>query len=300
MRFIQALVLVLFCGSLFAQTKEKTHVHREIRYMSYESYKELKKSGAYKVDSLCFTVKGKDTLIEINDNIDQKGVKVLYEPKDSLFLEKYKKLVYNKQNWFNNVSWDKKSRMKYWKEPIKIYFDKSVDKKTKKEFKKFVKDLDKKIDSLKIRIVKTKEESNYFIYYTNKQQPINYEENILNSVGYYLFWSNRNYQINKCSLKINSDVYPDTNVRQNQLRRNFIYTLGYFFATNNKDCTSYFSTCYDGIKSLSDGDLELLKYHYSYGICKGTDLETFEQNHQKAKEDLKKNSNRKLYFIHYN
>jgi hypothetical protein len=43
-------------------------------------------------------------------------------------------------------------------------------------------------------------------------------------------------------------------------------------------------------------DLEILKYHYSYGICKGTDLIVFEKNHKDAKETLKGNS--KIEFIH--
>jgi hypothetical protein len=44
-------------------------------------------------------------------------------------------------------------------------------------------------------------------------------------------------------------------------------------------------------------DLEILKYHYSYGICKGTNLETFEKNHSDAKAALKK-GNSKFYFLH--
>jgi hypothetical protein len=39
---------------------------------------------------------------------------------------------------------------------------------------------------------------------------------------------------------------------------------------------------------LEKRDLEILKYHYSYGICKGTNLETFEKNHSDAKQHLRK------------
>jgi hypothetical protein len=43
--------------------------------------------------------------------------------------------------------------------------------------------------------------------------------------------------------------------------------------------------------------LEIIKYHYSYGICKGTNLETFENQHKKAKALLKETGH-KLYFLH--
>jgi hypothetical protein len=58
---------------------------------------------------------------------------------------------------------------------------------------------------------------------------------------------------------------------------NFIRSLGYFYAQPNYlDCTSYFSSC-PSDKKIWKKDLEILKYHYSYGICKGTDLIVFEK-----------------------
>lgn len=53
-------------------------------------------------------------------------------------------------------------------------------------------------------------------------------------------------------------------------------------------CTSYFSNCFNNDKILNDFDLKLIKYHYSYGICKGTDLKTFTIQHENAKSILKK------------
>jgi hypothetical protein len=52
--------------------------------------------------------------------------------------------------------------MKTWKNEIKIYFDKSVNRQTIKKFVEFTKYLDG--SSLKISLVKDKEKSNYFIY----------------------------------------------------------------------------------------------------------------------------------------
>jgi hypothetical protein len=50
-------------------------------------------------------------------------------------------------------------------------------------------------------------------------------------------------------------------------------------------------------KKFEKNDLKILKYDYSYGICKGTDLIVFEKNHQEATETLK-NGNSKIEFMH--
>jgi hypothetical protein len=81
------------------------------------------------------------------------------------------------------------------------------------------------------------------------------------------------------------------------LRDYFIKSLGYFNLIKDFDCESYFSDCYSANKKLTELDIELLKYHYSYGICKGTSLETFEEQHKKAKEILS-NDGHSLIFIH--
>jgi hypothetical protein len=49
-------------------------------------------------------------------------------------------------------------------------------------------------------------------------------------------------------------------------------------------------------KRIWKKDLEILKYHYSYGICKGTDLIVLKKNHKNAKETLK--GEFKIEFIH--
>jgi hypothetical protein len=66
---------------------------------------------------------------------------------------------------------------------------------------------------------------------------------------------------------------------------------------NYFDCTSYFSSCSSDKKKIKKNDLKILKYHYSYRICKGTDLIVFEKNHQDAKETLE-NGNSKIEFMH--
>jgi hypothetical protein len=65
---------------------------------------------------------------------------------------------------------------------------------------------------------------------------------------------------------------------------------------NYIDCTSYFSYCHLIKKNIWKKDLEILKYHYSYGICKGTNLETFE-NHSMLKQHLRKEIQSFIFYM---
>ena len=77
----------------------------------------------------------------------------------------------------------------------------------------------------------------------------------------------------------------------------FFKSLGYFKLSNKYKCESYFSNCFSNNKNITNFDLSLLKYHYSYGICKGTSLKTFNEQHKRAKQQLKK-YNHTISFIH--
>ncbi len=44
--------------------------------------------------------------------------------------------------------------------------------------------------------------------------------------------------------------------------------------------------------------MEILKYHYGYGICKGTNRKDFEKTHANMKEHLKTHPNSELYIVH--
>ena len=89
--------------------------------MNKRAFNEIKKNNK-EIDSVGFFVNKGDTLIEVS-GYELKGVRVAYEEKDSLFLELYKQLVYNKkyQRKVDRLA----PTMKTWKEEIKIYFDKS-------------------------------------------------------------------------------------------------------------------------------------------------------------------------------
>lgn len=286
-------LLFAFTSAIFSQHNQ-LNLHSKVIYMEYKNYKSLKKSGNKVIDSIGFNIVKNDTLIIIN-GYDEKGIKVLYEEKDSIFLERYKRLVFNKK--YQKKEERLKPRMKIWKDEVKIYFDKSVSHHNSKKLSEFINYLDKEIDSLKITVVKDKDNSNYFIYSIDDTNDINLDIRIQGNDGYYLLW-NFKQNIYSCSLKINAKKNLNEEQVLTNLKVNFIRSLGYFYQElDYSDCNSYFSICKSDKKEFGKKDLEILKYHYSYGICKGTNLETFEKNHKDAKESIKK-GNTKFYFIH--
>src|SRR5690606_12165435 len=162
---------------------------------------------------------------------------------------------------------------------------KSVSKKTRKDLMSFAKIIDKMVDSLHISEVKNVEDSNYVIYYFGDYE---FEYKMLNykNSESYSWWKHN--KLNRHSIKLDTEKYFSEQLIQNKLREFFIISLGYFKLINDFDCESYFSNCYSANKKLTELDIELLKYHYSYGICKGTSLETFEEQHRISQEIIKK------------
>ena len=290
------IVLLFVCSSFIFSQENQSTADSKLTYMNYKGYKLLKKNRTTNIDSIGFKIYKNDTLIIIKE-FEQKGVKVLYEAKDSIFLERYKQLVYNKK--YQKKEEKLKPTMKIWKDEMKIYFDKSVSKYNVKKLSEFIHYLDKEIDSLKIDVVKDKEKSNYFIYTYDDNTQVNLDERIRGNDGFYLLWNNKQ-NIYSCSLKINAKNNLDKEQVLTNLKVNFIRSLGYFYLDpGHSDCNSYFSICKSDEKKFGKEDFEILKYHYSYGICKGTNLETFEKNHKDCKESLKK-GNTEIYFIHNN
>ncbi|MDI5896341.1 hypothetical protein [Flavobacterium algoritolerans] len=286
-------LLFAFSSLIFSQHNQ-LNSYSKATYMLYKNYKSLKKSGDKVIDSIGFNIIKNDTLIMII-GYKEKGVKVLYEEKDSIFLERYKQLVFNKK--YQNKEERLKPTMKIWKDEVKIYFDKSVSKYNSKKLSEFIHYLDEEIDSLKITVVKDKDKSNYFIYSISDTNEVNLDARIRGNDGYYLLWNNKQ-NIYSCSLKINQKKNLNEEQILTYLKINFIRSLGYFYQElGNSDCNSYFSICKSDKKEFGNKDLEILKYHYSYGICKGSNIETFEKNHKDAKEALKK-GNTKFYFLH--
>lgn len=293
-RNIFILLLALSYSLTFSQHSQSPTASI-VTYMKYSGYKALKKNSNNVIDSIGFKIIDSDTLINIG-GYQQKGVSVQYEEKDSIFLERYKGLVYN--NKYQKKEEKLTPTMKTWKDTIKVYFDKSVSKENSKELRMLIHFLDKEVDSLHIKVVKDKEKSNYFIYSINSSAELNLDLRIRAEDGYYLLW-NKKQNIYNGSLKIDGKNTKKENVTIT-MKINFVRSLGYFYLElDNSNCSSYFSYCKSDKKEFGLKDLEIVKYHYSYGICKGTNIDTFEKNHKDAKESLKKGHS-KFYFLHTN
>lgn len=152
------------------------------------------------IDAIDFKIIQKDTIITVT-GYKTKGVKLPYEKKDAIFLDRYKEIVYNKK--YQNEMQRVLPTMKTWKNEIKIYFNKSINRHTVKKFIEFTKYLHQKVDSLKISLVKNKQKSNYFIYGMESVASVNLDPRILVKEGYYLEWNNQQ-NIYSCSLKLNT------------------------------------------------------------------------------------------------
>ena len=275
-----------------SKIKEISFQKHSRAYMPLWQYKKMHKEAITKQDSINFLFKEKDTLILISDKYfykNQQRVSVPYEPKSDEFLETYKDIVYKKHNSYGNIRKGKKEYMRLWEAPIKIYFAPKLDNYYKKAIKKAVKALSS-IDSLQISFVKDLNKSNYIIYQIDDKNSYQYSNNLKKNkyVDYYIKWEKGKIYDAKLEINLIENSTIDKKENATILFQNFHQTLGRFFTTSKLPCNSVFSNCNSNKKELTKLDFEIIKYHYSYGICKFTDLETFEENHQKAKEIIKK------------
>ncbi|MCD2259073.1 DUF2927 domain-containing protein [Psychroserpens luteolus] len=273
-----------------AQTERKPIKTRQ--YIPLSSWKKIYKKPLTKQDSMNFVIKGKDTLVMLTSVPRPNGAFVPYEYKDSTFLSYYTKIAFR----LKNDSTDKKQTMKYWKQPLRVFITGSFSGKVERDFKKFAKSTINHIDSLQIKFVNKVEDSNFIVY---SHEDYDYESKInkKSNSAYYMHWSKSN-KITKFAMRINTSHYFSDKLRLMEIKRYFIQSLGYFKTIDEFSCDSYFSLCNSKEKQLTSLDIELLKYHYSYGICKGTDLHTFLDQHKKAKEMLRLNPKNKMNFIH--
>ena len=90
MKLVYNFLIILSVINCFSQDNEKAVKQSDVTFVKYSSYKELKESDRFKVDSIGFFINKNDTLIKMTGYDFNKGVKVAYEPKDSIFLNHYK------------------------------------------------------------------------------------------------------------------------------------------------------------------------------------------------------------------
>ena len=284
------LSILFFSMNIFAQKdKMDTHEKNQERYIQLSI---LRKSGATfsKADKLKFKVVGNDTLVPLSlIAFDaSKQVRVPYEYKDSLFLSKYKEVV------FPNPT---KSTIKIWKDTIKLYFDPSVPIDHRNELLEFAEKLSAEVDSLKITEVKDRKDSNYFIFYRKNKSDFDFEPEIEGKYGgYYTHWNGKGHMY-RTVLKVNSYEFSKPKTDLQNLKYNFFRSLGYFHFSDDLPCESYLSAC-KIYRKLTPIDIEILKYHYSYGVCKGLNLEEFEDFHQYMKAALKEKPDAQLFVVH--
>lgn len=288
------LILVENFEEFKSKMSRSNNVKGESRtYMTIKSFKEYFKRPLTKADSLTFKFNNNDTLVLAKD-YKQKGVSVPYEKIDSTLLEIYKDIVYRKHQPKNNK---RKDYMTLWTKPIKIYFSQSVDFQYKEVIKELSVKLTNEIDSLNISIVSNLEDSNYLIYQIDKNHTYKYSPNLNRNtyIDYSTYWNKS--KIYDTKLEINVTKFKNVKINEMYLTKAFIRSLGQFYNTSKVPCESIFSSCPNDKLEFSDMDFKLLKYHYSYGICKRTDLETFEKNHKNAHETFIK-TGKPLHFIH--
>ncbi|KQC33172.1 hypothetical protein AAU57_07495 [Nonlabens sp. YIK11] len=215
--------------------------------------------------------KDRDTLIlfRFADNPNKDLITVPFDYRSKKFTDIYEKVAFKDPNVRDTFP----ASMKYWKDEMRIYFSKEVHRKDRKGLTDFALNIASKVDSLKMDIVNNVEDSNFVVYYKGSYE---YEPRMSSSaVDFYLSW--KGAFIEKGALRIDPEVYFNQEMRLKQLKRYFVKTLGYFEDTRELDCNSYFSSCVDAPEELSQLDLELIQYHYSYGFCKGATLKMYQE-----------------------
>lgn len=246
-------------------------------------------------DSLNFHFSEGDTLVLITPALEKffpMGIQVRIEPQDSLFIEKYKTIVYGPLNSPNR----NKQSPKIWKDGIRLYFDPSVPKQHQKALWKFAQRLSSQVDSLHIQKVSKRNKANYFVFYRNTEEAFDLEPRITDTrSGYYLNWINNSFS--RATLKVNSFSFSGEKEIINDLKRRFFETLGYFKSSDKLTCGSMLATCGE-YRAVSEEDLDLLKYHYSYQNCYGIDLKEFECQHEQRRQKFTEYPYIKMYVSH--
>ncbi|WP_178985521.1 hypothetical protein [Winogradskyella helgolandensis] len=284
----QYILLALFCLFVFNGFSQTQIDTTKRVYVPLKTFKEKFKSK----DSIGFFVdKHKDTLIRINNYEAPKGIAVPYEYKDSTFLQQYEKVAFKIKH---KDSADTHT-MKYWKDDIKIFFSERIPRNVVKNIMIFTNRIDSEVDSLHIYQVKHLEQSNYVIYTDKDYQYLNGLKHYKRSEAW-TYWNHKN-QIDRVYLRLYSPEIITEKLQSQMIKNLFFNTLGYFNLDNELGCENYLSNCYSADnKQLTTLDLEILKYHYSYGICKGTTRNTFREQHRQCKEALNKSNALSLFY----
>lgn len=289
MKFIVVLFLAALPFSVFSQDSIIKQ-EKKITYLPIHVYK-IMGYQLTKSDTLNFKFHNNDTLVRMPDGyVHQQSdnkVRVEYERRDEAFLNYYKDVVFKNEN----------STLKIWKEDLKLYFDPSVPLKHQEALMDFANGLSTAVDSLNIVEVNSREESNFLVYYTGKEGQVEYEPKMTKEFSqYWLYW-NKQQQLTQGFIKIDTRIVKKPVYQIANLKFHFLRSLGFFGESAFFEKESYFSNK-NGIRSLTNLDMEILKYHYSYGVCKGINKKRFEEFHREIEELLQKLLNSKVMVTH--
>lgn len=286
--------LLPFCFFSFSQETPAVDHTKIPRYVPLHNVLE-KGIELTKEDSLAFRFSEGDTLVLITAPLEKffpRGIEIRIKPQDSVFIEKYKTAVYGPENRSDR----EKQSLKVWKDEIKIYFDPSVPKKHQRELRKFSHNLASEIDSLKIRKVSKRKDANYLVFYRNDINEFDLDPRIGNSeAGYYLNWE-EDYLV-RASLKLNTYSFKNDEEIIKELKKRFFQTLGHFRHSRQFSCGSLLSHCEDAGK-LSEEDLNILRYHYSYQNCIGVRIKEFECLHEHRRKTFAEHPYALMYVSH--
>lgn len=248
-------------------------------------------------DTLNFKIEASDTLVLLPPGIhfpEGQGVFVPYVPKDPLFLEIYEDVVFGEvENTMGS-----RSTLKIWKDDIKLYFDPNVPATHIQYLLDFASNISTGIDSLKISEAGPGEIANYRVYYRNDPTAVDQEPRIRQKEGgYYVYW-NPEQELERGIIQLNTYNIPNEASVINLLGWHFFRSLGYFQSSSLLSPESYLSRT-PKAGPVSEKDLEILKYHYSYSNCIGITREHFNCFHDAIIEKLEETPFLKIS-VHHN
>jgi len=281
------LLLIFTCISFvgFAQLRPDSE-----GLVSIQDFMEETKMTKKMIPDSALIIRGNDTLIKISGftPLSEDLISVPYDFRSRQFTDLYTTVAFKDPNVKDTVP----ARMRYWKDGMRIYFADEVERSDVKGLTNFAQVISSKVDSLDISVVNKLEDANYVVYYKDHYD-FEPRMNTNNFLDYYLYW--KGAYINKGFLRVSKERYFNDAERLKLLKAYFFRTLGYFEPTRELGCGSYFSTCSDVSESLSQLDLELLQYHYSYGVCKGVTQKTYLEQLERAEEY--RNKPRSKFFV---
>lgn len=200
-------------------------------------------------------------------------------------VDKYKNIVFIKQN---------KYKITQWNSDLRIYLSKNIPKKVRKEITRFFSSNDfNSIQNLKISFVNKLSKANYYVkvvdyeingynkdYYFSNDERRN--KHILTGATYNLITDN-NYKFYGCTLRINpKNIESDIDYIR-RLKRLIFKSLGNFIGINFKNNNSLLNYNYLNETSLSDFDKSILNIHYQRIYNSPINLKKFNQLIEVAK-----------------